>query len=61
MSVQALRKRTRDPYSASVAFQYIKLPARDGVRDFLNIGSQPVVAHRANAGLAGLQHEFNYL
>ena len=57
MSVQPLRERTRDSYAASVAFQYVKLAAGDGVRDFLNVGSQPVVAYRASAGLARLGHE----
>lgn len=57
MSVQALGKRTRDPHAASVAFQYVKLAACDGVRNFANIGSQPVVAHRASAGLARLGHK----
>ena len=57
MSVQALRKWTRDSYAAGVAFQHVKLTAGDGVRNFTNIGSQPVVAHRASAGLARLGHE----
>ena len=57
MSGQALGKWTRDPYTASVAFQYVKLAPSDCVRDFTNIRSQPVVAHRAGAGLARLGHE----
>src|SRR5215471_2811284 len=57
MSVQALGKWTCDPYAAGIAFQHVKLAARDCVRDFANIGSQPVMAHRAGAGLARLGHE----
>jgi hypothetical protein len=56
MSVQSLGEWTRDSYAASVAFQYIELAAGDCVRDFLNIGSQPIVAYRASAGLARLGH-----
>ena len=57
MSVQALGKRTRDSYATSVTLEHVKLAARDGVCDFANIRSQPVVAHRASAGLARLGHE----
>lgn len=57
MSVQALGKRARDSYATSVAFQYVKLAARNGVCDFPNVGSQPVVAHWASARLARLGHD----
>ena len=56
MSVQSLGEWTRDPYAAGVAFQYVKLATGDSVRDFANVRSKPVVAHRASAGLARLGH-----